>query len=49
MSKPIKVVVVIVVLLKKSKGKIYFGPKNLCPKKLRPKSFGLKKNWVKKK
>ena len=45
MSKPINVVVA--VLFKKKVREFFFGPKNQCPKILRPKSVGPKKNWVK--
>ena len=45
-SKPIKVVVVvIVVFVEKKLGKNVFGPKNPCPKNLRTKSVGSNKNF----
>ena len=49
-SKPIKVVVVvIVVFVEKKLGKnIFLSKKNPCPKNLRPKSVGSNKNLVKK-
>ena len=45
MSKPIKVVVVVIVVFveKKNEGKSFFGPKKSMSKNFRPKSVGSKK------